>query len=139
MYTPLSRQHLFINNIAEETALLLCFLVQGKNAEAAGSANVLMSSLSGSSHIAVTIIRNLVLMANYSISANVFCLSQCHRKEKHKEKRREKKKRKKTYVQKRKKRKNQKKEKTFKQQHRPFLRSRKQRLDWGIVFIYICA
>ena len=32
------------------------------------------SSLSGSSHIAVTIIRNLVLMANYSISANVFCL-----------------------------------------------------------------
>ncbi len=32
------------------------------------------SSLSGSSHIAVTIIRNLVLMANYSIRANVFCL-----------------------------------------------------------------
>ena len=32
-------------------------------------------SLSGSSHIAVTIIiRNSVLMANYSISANVFCL-----------------------------------------------------------------
>jgi len=28
----------------------------------------------GSSHIAVTIIRNFVLMANYSISANVFCL-----------------------------------------------------------------
>ena len=29
--------------------------------------------------------------------------------------------------------------KTFKQPHRPFLRSRKQRLDWGIVFIYKCA
>ncbi len=57
MYTPLSRQHLFINNIAEETAR-----------------PEVKSSLSGSSHIAVTIIRNLVLMANYSISANVFCL-----------------------------------------------------------------
>ena len=32
------------------------------------------SSLSGSLHIAVTIIRNFVLMANYSISANVICL-----------------------------------------------------------------
>ena len=32
------------------------------------------SSLSGSSHIAVTIIHSLVSMANYSISANVFCL-----------------------------------------------------------------
>ena len=32
------------------------------------------SSLSGSSHIAVKIIRNFVLMANYSISANAFCL-----------------------------------------------------------------
>ena len=28
------------------------------------------------------------------------------------------------------------KKKTFKQPHRPFLRSRKRRLDWGIVFIY---
>ena len=28
---------------------------------------------------------------------------------------------------------------TFKQPHRPFLRSRKQWLDWGIVFIYKCA
>ena len=32
------------------------------------------SSLSGSSHIAVTILHKLVLMTNYSISANVFCL-----------------------------------------------------------------
>ena len=32
-----------------------------------------------------------------------------------------------------------KEEKTFKQPHRPFLRSRKRRLDWGIVFIYKCA
>ena len=32
------------------------------------------SSLPGSSHIAVMMIRNLVLMANDSISANVFCL-----------------------------------------------------------------
>ena len=29
--------------------------------------------------------------------------------------------------------------KTFKQLHRPFLRCRKRRLDWGIVFIYKCA
>ena len=29
---------------------------------------------------------------------------------------------------------NQKKRKTFKQPHRPFLRCRKRRLDWGIVF-----
>ena len=48
---------------------------------------------SGSSHIAVTIIRNLVLMANYSISANIFCLfamssqGKTQREEKRKKKR----------------------------------------------------
>ena len=55
------------------------------------------SSLSGSSHIAVTIIRNLVLMANYSISANVFCLFVMSSQGKTQ---REEKRRKKMYVQK---------------------------------------
>ena len=32
-----------------------------------------------------------------------------------------------------------KQKKTFKQPHRPFLHSRKRRLDWGIVFIHKCG
>ena len=87
------------------------------------------SSLPGSSHIAVTIIRNLVLMANYSISANVFCLfamsSQGKTQREEKRKKKKEKKRAWPYLQ---------NKKTFKQPHRLFLRSRKQRLDWGIVF-----
>ena len=50
--------------------------------------------LPGSSHIAFTVIRNLVLMANYSISVNVFCLfaissqGKTQREEKRKKKKR---------------------------------------------------